>query len=335
MYGEQKTIMKCTFGAFLYGTNTPSSDEDFKAIILPSCKDIILQRVKNSSNTTRAKSSGEKNFAGELDMETFSLQKYLQLVYEGQTVSLDMLFVPRNKLIKTSDIWEDILYHRPQLISRKAEAFVSYCMQQAKKYGIKGSRVDAVRKSLDFLKLIILGCESNKKLGAYSAGIFNFVEKQNNEFIKIEVQKIPQTGADQTFLEVCGRKMSFNASIQNAIDTLQCLVKEYGARALMAEKNEGVDWKSLSHAVRIAEQAIELFTTGHIEFPRPNAEYLRDIKLGKYPYKEITESIEDNFIKVQESSVKSILPDSIDKNLIDKLVYNEYLSQCLRQTWEI
>jgi predicted nucleotidyltransferase len=335
MYGEQKTIMKCTFGAFLYGTNTPSSDEDFKAIILPSCKDIILQRVKNSSNTTRAKSSGEKNFAGELDMETFSLQKYLQLVYEGQTVSLDMLFVPRNKLIKTSDIWEDILYHRPQLISRKAENFVGYCMKQAKKYGIKGSRVDAVRKSLYCLELLSLGLTSNSKLGVLSYELNLFVKKQNNEFIKIEVQKIAATGADQYFLEVCGRKMSFNASIKNAIDTLQHLIEEYGARALMAEKNEGVDWKALSHAVRIAEQAIELFTTGHIEFPRPNAEYLRDIKLGKYPYKEIAESIEDNFIKVQESSVKSILPDSIDKNLIDKLVYNEYLSQCLRQTWEI
>lgn len=334
MNGE-KVVMTCVFGSKLYGTDTPTSDNDYKSIIIPSVKDIILQRVKPSKNTHREKAEGEKNYAGELDMETFSYGKYLQLILEGQTVAMDMLFVPDKYLLESSREWRLIQLNRHLLISRKAEAFVGYCMQQAKKYGIKGSRVDAVRKTLNFLRDLVDDYEwTGDKLGSWEQYIRKFVENENNEFIKIEVQDHP-SGVSITFLEVCGRKMSFTASIKNVIEMMQRLLEEYGKRALMAEKNEGVDWKALSHAVRIAEQAIELFNTGHIEFPRPNAEYLRDIKLGKYDYKEIAEKIEDNFIKVKEASEKSTLPETVDKNLVDKMIFEAYMNQCLKYPQEI
>jgi hypothetical protein len=51
------------------------------------------------------------------------------------------------------------------------------------------------------------------------------------------------------------------ASIKTAREILQRLVTEYGQRALQAERNEGVDWKALSHAVRVGREALELFET--------------------------------------------------------------------------
>ena len=68
-------------------------------------------------------------------------------------------------------------------------------------------------------------------------------------------------------LEVCGRKMPFIGSIESAHKVAQRLVDEYGERALQAERNEGIDWKGLSHAVRVGREALELLETGRITFP--------------------------------------------------------------------
>lgn len=43
-------LVRMKFGSHLYGTETPSSNLDFKAVFLPSRSDILLGRVKESIN---------------------------------------------------------------------------------------------------------------------------------------------------------------------------------------------------------------------------------------------------------------------------------------------
>jgi len=321
-----KQIVSMEFGSRLYGTATPASDIDIKSVYIPDAKDILLGRAKGSLSTKRPKGEGEKNYAGEIDEESFSLLKYLGLITEGQTVSLDMLFAPESACTIYTDEWRELQDNRHRLISKRSVAFIGYCMQQAKKYGIKGSRVAAVRSSLDFLKKLNMkgwADHDTGKLGYHSLVIGQFVFMENNEFIKI-TEQTQQSGTVVRFLEVCGRKLQYTASLKNAIDVLQALFDEYGARAMMAETNLGVDWKALSHAIRIAEQAIELFNTGSVVFPRPNAIELRDIKLGKIPYKELAERIEDLLPQVEAASAASSLPESVDKEWIEDFLIGEY-----------
>ena len=54
-------IVKMLFGSHLYGTQTPSSDTDYKGVAMPSVRDIALGRVpghvlhqSTSSGTWRA-----------------------------------------------------------------------------------------------------------------------------------------------------------------------------------------------------------------------------------------------------------------------------------------
>ena len=91
---DMKTVVRIKFGSHLYGTSTPMSDIDYKSVFVPSRRDILLQRVKATISTHRPKSEGEKNYAGEIDEELYSIQRYLQLLSEGQTVALDMLLAP-------------------------------------------------------------------------------------------------------------------------------------------------------------------------------------------------------------------------------------------------
>jgi hypothetical protein len=322
-----RKIVQCRFGSHLYGTNTPLSDIDIKSVYIPSADDIVLQKVKGSISVKRNKLIGEKNFAGEIDEEIYSLQKFFQLVSEGQTVALDLLFSNSESWISHTPEWLEIIANRHRLITRKSEAFIGYCRQQAKKYGIKGSRVAAAREVLNFLK----SCSNeylglNSKLIRWSNSIDEFVSlSSNKEFINI-VEIEQNSGTKTTFLDVCGRKLSYTASLKNAIEVVQRLVDEYGQRALQAESNQGIDWKSLSHAVRIGQQAVELFQTKNITFPRPNADFLLKIKKGELPYVQVAEIIENLFEEVEEAARNSDFPEDVDKEWIVKFVYSKYMA---------
>ena len=311
-------IAQILFGSHMYGTNTDQSDVDLKSVYIPNGREIVLGTARETFNTQRLKGLGEKNYAGEVEEEVFSLKKFLKLVSEGQTVSLDMLFAPNESIQAYNFTWAQIRMNRDKLISKKSAAFIGYCRQQAKKYGIKGSRVAAVRDTLEFLHHFP---HPLQKLGIAEDILEAFAK--DREFV--EIIEIPTpSGVLIKHLEVCGRKMPYTASIKNAVSILQKLMDEYGTRALLAEKNEGIDWKALSHAVRIADEAKELFRTGNITFPRPNAKFLLDIKLGNLDYRQVAEEIEEGFVEVELAASVSELPENVNQEWIDDFVFSVY-----------
>src|ERR1700720_4143670 len=110
-------IVKMRFGSHLYGTDTPQSDLDLKGVYLPEACDILLQRVKATVTSNRVRALEEKNFAGDIDSEIYSLQRYLDLLAEGQTVALDMLFAPDALMtISPSPLWREIQANSYRLV---------------------------------------------------------------------------------------------------------------------------------------------------------------------------------------------------------------------------
>ena len=129
-----QTIFRVKFGSHLYGTDTPESDTDYKAVHLPDARDILLQRVPESINTgPRKTKEGEKNAPDAVDEESYSLQRYLSLLVGGQTVAIDMLFAPFSLL--EFPMWAHIYRNKGKLLTKKSAAFVGYCRTQANKYG--------------------------------------------------------------------------------------------------------------------------------------------------------------------------------------------------------
>jgi hypothetical protein len=66
------------------------------------------------------------------------------------------------------------------------------------------------------------------------------------------------------------------------------------------DSSDKVDWKHLSHLVRLFRMAEEILTTGKVIVKRPDSQYLRDIRAGKYSYSEILEWGEKMDKKVRE-----------------------------------
>lgn len=323
-----RTILRIQFGSHLYGTSTPASDQDFKSIFVPDARSILLQRAKGTMSTHRPKGLGEKNSAGEVDEESFSLQRYLGLIAEGQTVALDVLFSPASAQLEPCGTeWLEILANRHRLVSRKSAAFVGYCRQQAQKYGIKGSRVAAARSALLALEGAVVAGMSSKKLEDLASNIDALVGR--TEHMTVLDQPMANGGSVRHW-EVCGRKMPFTSSVKNARDIMQRLVDEYGQRALMAESQQGVDWKALSHAVRIANQAIELLGTGHITLPLADAKHILEIKTGQRLYQDVAAEIEDLLEQVEAAAIASSLPDQPDVEWIDDFVADVYKKEILR-----
>jgi predicted nucleotidyltransferase len=147
-----QAIVQIKFGSHLYGTATTASDLDIKGIYIPTAKDIVLQRVQHVISFKRAKSHGEKNTPEDVDREIYSPKKFLDLLAEGQSVALDMLFAPSNAMLSSPHKeWHEICALAPKLFTKRAASFVRYCKQQANKYGIKGSRVASARIALESL----------------------------------------------------------------------------------------------------------------------------------------------------------------------------------------
>jgi hypothetical protein len=323
-------IVEMRFGSHLYGTDTAQSDLDLKGVYLPLGRDILLQRITATITSLPAKARGEKNEPGDVDREIYSLQRYLELLAEGQTVALDMLFAPDHVMtIPPAPPWREVQANAHRLLSRRATAFARYCRQQANKYGIKGSRVAAVRKALRLLADAEARVGTSAKLELLAPELEDLTA--GTEHVALVELPTP-AGHHVRHLEVCGRKVALTVSVKTAHDILQRVMDRYGQRALQAERNVGVDWKALSHAVRVGREALELFQTGRITFPLPYADHIRHIKGGDIPYEAVAAEIEQLLDEVEAAAVLSGLPESPDHLFIDEIVARAYGGQILKSS---
>lgn len=316
-----RQLVQVRHGSHLYGTSTPQSDQDFKGVHLPSGEAIILQRAENVINSGVTAKDGLKNTKDAIDSDSYSLQNFFNMLMKGDTVSTEILFAP----YETCDpAWLAIQGVGKRLINRQCKGFVGYCIRQAAKYGIKGSRMAAVKDVIEFLNLHRLGRVNTAKMSEIETELHKWSAGREH----VLWENIPNpNGSDNWHLGVCDRKISMTTTIGEALRVWTKVWDNYGERARAAMTNQGIDWKAMSHAVRVATQAIELLYTGTITFPRPDAALLLDIKQGKVDYKEVSELLERLVADVQTASEKSQLPEKSDHKLADRVVLDMYRGQ--------
>jgi hypothetical protein len=317
-------VVKIQFGSHLYGTSTPTSDVDFKSVYVPSARDILLQRVAGSIQIgAKAKREGERNIPGDVDNECYALQRYLDLISEGQTVAVDMLFAPGPMI--TSDLWRFIQENKGRLLTKRSAAFVGYCRTQANKYGIKGSRVASAKNALERFERLLAQYGTLAKVGEFFTADDEVIDEHTRTLRKETTQ-----GRIERYFECCNRMVGFNNSLKEAVAIFRRIHENYGDRARLAEKNEGIDWKALSHAVRVGREATELLSTHKITFPLPYAAHILEIKQGKLPYDEVANEIEGLLEDVERAAETSSLRDAPDRDFADGLVIEAYRSKVNR-----
>jgi hypothetical protein len=304
-----KVIFETPFGSHLFGTSTPQSDFDFKGVYIPEKAEIILPKIPDVK-TFNTGDKNTKNVAGDVDRELYAVHKYFEMIAKGDMIACELLFAPVEKMTQE---WQYITENRQKLLSRSVRGFVGYVQRQANTYGVKGERLNEIREMVEWLYEILgtYPVKATDKLSACS-GIENEFAQfcVNKKFTNFEI--INNNQKPLFHLVCCDRKVPLSVSFHEALKIYENVVNQYGNRAKAAASNSGVDWKAISHAIRIGEEAVELLSTGFITFPRPNADYLLRIKTGQEKYEEIADRLDYLLAKVENLSMTSTLPEFPD-----------------------
>ncbi len=304
------TVVVMKFGSHLYGTNTPNSDEDYKGIYLPTKREIFLNKVPKSFQYNSG-GGHSKNTKEDVDIELYSIHYFLELAFKGETIAIDMLHCNKENVIIGGDTWDFIRSNRSKFYTNNLKGFVGYCRKQAAKYGIKGSRISDARKVYNFLDKIVLEEILNKPSFTKMGEIWDKLPLGGHiHFLKAKAHG----DQEEEFYQVCGKKMQKTANVSYCRALLKKFVDSYGHRALLAEKNQGIDWKAVSHAMRYAYQIKELFETDDIQFPLKQAEYLTKVKKGELDYlKEIAPKLESLMDDIELMSANTKLPSKVNR----------------------
>lgn len=294
------------FGSHLYGTATTKSDVDYKGVFIPSKDEVLLGRIPKCHNYSSG-TNDTKNTANDVDVEIYSLHYFISLACEGQTVALDMLHAPDSVIELSSETWKAIVNERQRFYTKNLQSFINYARRQASKYGIKGSRLNAVAEVLGVLK----SADSTQRLRS----VWDKLPQMEHCYI---------AGTDPNGMQqyqVCGKLFQESAALSYVIPILQKFYDDYGVRAKEAADNKNIDWKAISHAVRAAIQVKEIFTHRTITFPLKDASFLRQVKEGKLDYlTEVAPVLESLMIEVEELAAGSKLPEKVDTAYWDRFI---------------
>lgn len=314
-------LYKCLFGSHLYGSNSENSDRDFKAIFLPSIESCLLQNPPKSY-ANKTSSNEEKNTKDDVDEQYWSLQYWLNLLEKSDSNAVDLLYSYQKKdcVVYKHGLFDQFIENRHKLLnSCKIKGYIGYICQQSKKYGLKSSRLGIVKSIWKYLQEKVSKQtlhDKDVKLGDYMHDIFYRFGKEPYCFIK-------ELKNGENGLIVCGSVHIPTITIKEFYDRIKKQWDQYGERARLAEKNEGIDWKALSHAVRCIGQMKEYLETGHITFPIKNVEQVKKIKYGNETWENIEEIIIKGIEDIERLSVDNNM-SKYDGRLINKMILGCY-----------
>jgi hypothetical protein len=284
-------------GSHMYGMNTMNSDRDFLGIYMPTKEQLLLNEYPKQASYP--KKSG-------LDLQIWSIHYFLKLAMAGETMAIDLLHAPDELLVACQpDVWGYLQKNRRMFFTKNMKAFVSYARKQAAKYGLKGKRIESLEMIIEYLN----GVREDTKLWE----IWNGLPKGDHiHFLDIRPYRMYQ---------VCGKKFQETVSVSYIKEHLQKSLTDYGYRAKLAKDNKGVDWKAVSHAMRSSDQVWEVLVNGDYEYPLKNANFLKDVKLGKLDFTTVVQPyLEKTMDGIEELILESDLPDKVDKKF-----WNEWL----------
>lgn len=320
------------YGSHLYGLNNANSDEDWKGVFLPSKDELLL----NNYPRTIKSSTGDqhsKNGAGDEDLEYISLPRLVELGCRSDTMAIDMLHMPYipHGLVnpRYKEIWDSLVENRTRFYSRNMSSLVGYlkhqAANQAAKYGVKGSRMSSLKLAIEVLEIHIRESGSDSKL----TNCIDMMHLDDNCKLITIVNEKANPPHESQYYEVMGKKYQESNTLKYVYDALTKWYDSYGHRARLAEKNEGVDWKALSHALRAGYQVIDIFEQGDFEYPLRQNAYLQDVKEGKLDFKtNVQLELEVVTDRAMQLSQISTLPEEVDQKFWDDwllAIYEEFV----------
>lgn len=307
-------LFKGLFGSRLYETHGEDSDEDYKGIFIVPIRECILGGYSRNINIKTNLEKNVKNTSEDSDTELYALQEFIKLALQGQTVTIDMLSTPKDKILISSPEWEILVKNRKRFYTKKMNAFYGYSRAQLLKYSCRAEKLNAFK---DFVEII---SKFDQKLQLKD--IWN--ELPENEFYK----KI-KDDKQRNFFEINGKKMQEFATIEFIKQLIQIQIDDYGKRVKQAAQTENFDYKAASHAFRVAFELKQIVETGDLIFPLPETEFIKKVKYGQLHFINdgLSQKLEDLLDEVGDLCHSSSLPEKPDRKWAEEFIIECYSNQ--------
>jgi hypothetical protein len=328
---EHDLFATITHGSHLYGMSTPASDHDFKCIYLPKRRDILLAKPLK---VHRHKHAPDGSIVGVhetmppngYEAELTPIQKFLGDYLTGQAYAVEFVFAVLQGFHKqhTTSIPLKYIEEFMQVIHRdyvhsNVTGMTGFAAKQTMDYVHRGKRLNAAREVLISVEALMQKYPNSRldtvvpfsdMPGACLSGdqILDRIVYDTGLTIGMSINR------DKVFrtLELNGRDYLETTTLPHFRAAVEKLIDQYGERTNAAAQTD-VDWKSLSHAVRVYQQVLELLETKWITFPRQNAPMLLRIKQGEHTLESVKDLLEELDTQVLEAVADSTLPSVDDK----------------------
>lgn len=223
------------------------------------------------------------------DYQSFSIKKFVTHLLNNDPQTIELLYAPENCILVKTDIGQQIMDLKPYVVSQKI-----------------------IRRIMGFSNSEWRKAKCEKMI------IENRTKTEDDVILDIRNIFSPDKESMDLVLEEL---------LKNKAKTIVPSTTTLGAKRKKQYEKFGYCTSSASHSIRLLGQLYELVTTGNIVFPRPNADFLRDIKLGKHTIQEL--DIVYNDLKNKIDSVTDIVirekPDVKNVNKILISIYEEYI----------
>lgn len=302
---EERSILKIKVGSHLYGTNTPTSDEDFVGIFIPTADYLLgLKRIEEVDIGVKNKDEAGKNTADAVDCKFYTLEKFARLALDNNPNIIEILFVNEESVVSIKEIGIQLLSLKKSFLSKNLKhRFLGYAFSQKHKMVIKLDNYETLVEASKYLER----CDKRFVLEAVEIDHYPlFVKKK--DYVSIGDINLPITSTTKRAKEFVDRRLS-----------------QFGSRLELVTKY-GYDTKFASHLIRLIVEGIELLSTGDLIFPLKEAPLLRDIRQGKYSMDDVLKMAEEYERAIEVLYESSSLSHSSDFETVQNFVVNTHLN---------
>ncbi len=317
-----RVVYVTQYGSKLYGTDNPNSDTDYKGIFIPN-RDAVLLKKDIEHYNFNSNESNTRNSKDDIDLQLFSIYKWFTLLKKGETGAMDILFSlfrEDSQIHLDPDFATIIKENYQRFYNKNLHSFLGYCVGQSKLYNVRGERFSELHRFVTYFNALVKEQGSDKLLSMYPQIEEMFAEDKYKyiQFISAPTSRGSGEAQDGIYVEVLGKRFLGTVTVAYFSEKITEMENQFGNRARASAK--GVDYKALSHAVRVIDEVEELIDDGFITFPLKNRVYITSVKEGRESLEDVMNYIDQKLNVVQEKLANSDLPERSDEAFMDEIL---------------
>lgn len=297
-------------GSYAYGTNNENSDIDIRGAAMNSREELLLG----------------KDFGQIVDTDTdttiYSLRKLINLLAEGNPNTIEILGLNDDQLILTTPAWEKIRENMELFLSKALiDSFGGYANAQLRRLDSKSARAAGQAQREKY----IIGSIENAAIDFKT-----HYARMDEDAIRLYIDGSEKEDMDLEIFIDCNVRHYPLRDFASLVNDYHSVIRGYdriGKRNKHAIEHEKLG-KHMMHLVRLYYMCFDILEKHEINTLRVkehdelmairNGKYLNEDKSVKPEFQLYVDELDR---RLKEDALSTTLPDSVDRERIDRLTY--------------